>query len=165
MLKKHENLYWKKNCSSIWSGNKETEESKHEKEEVTKTVSVSKIVKEKESETETDEQGTVFVHEPKNTDDAKIILTDATLEKGKEDETTQKQEEVLLFFSKFLEGWASERVNILFCFVQVSVENPVIEEGQTETKHSQKEETEISKVLVDTAHVFLLIYVSLYLQN
>lgn len=71
---------------------------------MTKTVSVSKIVKEKESETETDEQGTVFVHEPKNTDDAKIILTDATLEKGKEDETTQKQEEVLLFFSKFLEG-------------------------------------------------------------
>ncbi|XP_048616580.1 titin isoform X2 [Brassica napus] len=104
------------------SGNKETEESKHEKEEVTKTISVSKIVKEKESETETDEQGTVFVHEPKNTDDAKIILTDATLEKGKEDETTQKQEEV-------------------------SVENPVIEEGQTETKHSQKEETEISKAI------------------
>ncbi|CAN7084747.1 unnamed protein product [Brassica oleracea var. botrytis] len=104
------------------SGNKETEESKHEKEEVTKTISVSKIVKEKESETETDEQGTVFVHEPKNTDDAKIILTDATLEKGKEDETTQKQEEV-------------------------SVENPVIEEGQTETKHSQKEEKEISKAI------------------
>lgn len=107
----------KKNCSSIWSGNKETEESKHEKEEVTKTVSVSKIVKEKESETETDEQGTVFVHEPKNTDDAKIILTDATLEKGKEDETTQKQEEVLFIF--FQVPWSlsirESKYFVLFC--------------------------------------------------
>nr|VDC98843.1 unnamed protein product [Brassica rapa] len=96
------------------SGNKETEESKHEKEEVMKTISVSKIVKEKASETETDE--------PKNTDDANIILTDVTLEKGKEDETTQKPEEV-------------------------SVENPVIEEGQTETKNSKEQEKDISKAI------------------
>lgn len=69
---------------------------------MTKTIAVaedSKIVKEKASETETDEQGTVFVHEPKNTDDAKIISTDASLEKGKEDETTQKPEEVFIFSS------------------------------------------------------------------
>ncbi|KAL0866667.1 hypothetical protein Bca101_045785 [Brassica carinata] len=100
----------------------ETEESKHEKEEVMKTISVvedSKIVKEKE---ETDEQGTVFDHEPKNTDDAKVILTDMTLEKEKEDDTTQKPEEV-------------------------SVKKPVIEEGETETKNSQEEEKDISKVL------------------
>ncbi|KAJ0255139.1 A-kinase anchor-like protein [Hirschfeldia incana] len=74
-------------------GNKETEESKQEKKEVMKTISVvedSKIVEEKEK----DEQGTVFVHQPKNTDDAKIILTDVTLEKEKEDETTQNPEEV-----------------------------------------------------------------------
>ncbi|KAJ4885364.1 titin-like isoform X2 [Raphanus sativus] len=72
-------------------GNKETEESKHEKEEV---VEDSKMVKEKERETETDEQGTVFVNQPKNTDDAKVILFDVKLEKEKEDETTQKPEEV-----------------------------------------------------------------------
>ncbi|XP_009125139.1 trichohyalin isoform X4 [Brassica rapa] len=107
------------------SGNKETEDSTHEKEEVMKTITVvedRKIVKEKESETETDEQGTVFVHEPKNTDDAKIILTDVTLEKGKEDETTQKPEEV-------------------------SVEKPVIEEGQTESKNSKEQEKDISKAI------------------
>ncbi|KAF8104315.1 hypothetical protein N665_0174s0002 [Sinapis alba] len=117
------------------SGNKETEESKHVKEEMMKTISVvedSKIVKGKERETETDEQGTVFVHEPKNTDDAKIILTDVTLEKAKEDDTTQKPEEL-------------------------SAENPVIEEGQTETKHSQEEEKDISKaseeILIKTDEV------------
>lgn len=109
-----------------------------------KTISVvedSKMVKEKERETETDEQGTVFVQQPKNTDDAKVILTDVTLEKEKEDETTQKPEEVFSFSSEML-----KRVNILFWFVQVSVE--------TETKNSQEQEKDISKVLVDTAHVF-----------
>lgn len=107
VVKKHENLL-KKKCFSIWSGNKETEESKHEKEEVMKTISVSKIVKEKASETETDE--------PKNTDDAKIIFTDVTLEKGKEDETTQKPEEVLLFLSSSLKLDAQEsKYFVLFC--------------------------------------------------
>ena len=73
-----------------------------------KTISVSKIVKEKASETETDE--------PKNTDDANIILTDVTLEKGKEDETTQKPEEVLLFLSSSLKLDAQEsKYFVLFC--------------------------------------------------
>lgn len=62
-------------------------------------VEDSKMVKEKERETETDEQGTVFVNQPKNTDDAKVILFDVKLEKEKEDETTQKPEEVFSFSS------------------------------------------------------------------
>lgn len=46
-----------------------------------------------------------------------------------------------------------KRVNILFCFMQVSVEKPVIEEGQTESKNSKEQEKDISKVLVDSAHL------------
>lgn len=83
-----------KNCS-IWSGNKETEESEREKGEATKTVSVvedSKIVKEKASETEKDEQGSTLVHEPesfnKNIDDS---------EKEKEDDIIRKPEEVFVY--------------------------------------------------------------------
>ncbi|CAH8380277.1 unnamed protein product [Eruca vesicaria subsp. sativa] len=95
----------------------ETEESKHEKEQVMTTISVegdNTIVKEKASETETDEKGT---------DDGKIVSTDMTIEKEREDETTQK----------------AEKVN----------EKPETEEGQTETKHSQAEEKDISKASED----------------
>lgn len=72
-----------------------------------KTISVvedCKIVKEKASETEKDEQGSIFVHETesfkKNTEDAKIILSDVTLQKEKDNDIIEKSEEV---FFKFLE--------------------------------------------------------------
>ncbi|XP_019086790.1 PREDICTED: centromere-associated protein E-like [Camelina sativa] len=100
------------------SGNIETEELKHEKGEATKNISVvedSKIV----SETEKDEQGSIFVHKPeslnKDIEDAKIISSDVTLEKDKEPE-------------------------------EVSVEKPVIEEDHTETKHSPEQEDEIGNI-------------------
>ncbi|KAL1214559.1 hypothetical protein V5N11_012210 [Cardamine amara subsp. amara] len=80
------------------SGNKETEESEHEKGEAMKTNLVEEdnnIVKEKASETEKDEQSSIFVNEPesfnKEIEDAKIILSNVTLEK--EDDVTQKPEE------------------------------------------------------------------------
>ncbi|EOA15883.1 hypothetical protein CARUB_v10003962mg [Capsella rubella] len=106
------------------SGDKETEELKREKVEATKTMSIvedTKIV----SETEKDEQGSIFVHEPeslnKDIEDAKIILSDVTLEKEKEVNITGKPEEV-------------------------SVEKPVIEEDHTETKHSPEQEDEIGNI-------------------
>lgn len=76
---------------SIWSGNKETDESEREKGEAAKTiVEDCKIVK--------DDQDYIFVHEPqsfnKTTEDEKIILSDVTLEKKKEDDITGKPEEV-----------------------------------------------------------------------
>ncbi|CAH2080053.1 unnamed protein product [Thlaspi arvense] len=109
------------------SGNKETVESEREKGEA-KTVSIVDA-KEKAKETDRDEPESFN----KNTDDdAKIILSeDVTLEKAKEDDTTQKSEEV-------------------------SVEKPVVEEDQTQTTHTPKQEEEIgaiSKVLIDTTPV------------
>ncbi|CAA7055246.1 unnamed protein product [Microthlaspi erraticum] len=84
------------------SGNKETEEPEHEKEEAMTTVSVveeeGKIVKEKAIETEEDEQSFTFVHEPesfnKTIEDSEKILSDVSLEKAKEDDITPKPEEV-----------------------------------------------------------------------
>ncbi|XP_010441185.1 PREDICTED: titin-like isoform X2 [Camelina sativa] len=82
----------------------------------------SKIVSEKASETEKDEQGSIFVHKPeslnKDIEDAKTILSDVTLEKEKE---TGKPEEV-------------------------SVEKPVIEEDHTETKDLPEQEDETGSI-------------------
>ncbi|KFK33103.1 hypothetical protein AALP_AA6G331600 [Arabis alpina] len=115
------------------SGNKETEEPVCEKGEPIKTASVvedSKIVKEKASETEKDEKGSIFVHEPEILN-PKIVSSDVTLEKEKDNDIARKQEEV-------------------------SVEKPVLEEDQTETKHTPEQEEHIgsiSKVLVDAEPV------------
>jgi hypothetical protein len=102
------------------SGDKETEELKRENGEATKTISVlddSKIVK--------DDQESIVVREPQSLnekkEDEKIILSDVTLENKKEEDTTGKPEEV-------------------------SVEKPVIEEDQTEAKHSLEQEEDIGNI-------------------
>ncbi|CAL9224084.1 unnamed protein product [Arabidopsis halleri] len=102
------------------SGNKETEELEHEKGEATKTISVVD-----DSQIVNDDQDSFFIHEPqsfnKATEDENINLSDVTLEKKKEDAITGKPEEV-------------------------SVENTVIEEDQTEAKHSLEQEEDTGNI-------------------
>ncbi|ESQ46945.1 hypothetical protein EUTSA_v10027617mg [Eutrema salsugineum] len=77
------------------------------------------------------EDSKIVKEKASETDDSEIVLSDVISEKEIEDDLTRKQEEV-------------------------SIEKPIIEEDQTETKHSPEQEEKIStnsKVLNDTAPV------------